>query len=511
MGLGIDFVIVSYGRYVEERHAARRPSDALHAMTGSCGRAVVVGGVTSAATFYAFTITKFTGLRQMGFMTATGILLCMVAVLLLLPALLAWSEKRHAGRGSSPTLYVHGFGAGKLVRWSAENPTVALGIGLALTVASSILLPRLELVSAIQNMRPDGNRGIQVQTEVAEHFGSNFKYMMLVLSGEDRDEVLDLAARATDDAQPMLASGDLYRVDSVTSIIPPPSNQQQVLDWLDENEDALDPEALRAIFSAALRAEGLNPAAFGEGLDLLSVALSADQPVTPEDFDEMDSTRRLLQRYLRRGEDGTWRSVVYFYAPESKWRREPPPEAEVLEAKLGPQAKLTGVNVVSRSLRQQVWKDAVGAAVLGSLLVAFLLWLDFRRISDTILTLVPLTVGIIWMFGVMVVMGLDLNFMNIFVTTMIIGIGVDYGVHMLHRRRELQDADDETLIEGLSETGRAIAMAAVTTSVGFGSLALSHYPGLRTIGYLAILGAAATALVAITMLPAYLMLVRRTR
>ena len=119
VGLGIDFVIVSYGRYVEERNHGASSTEALHAMTGSCGRAVVVGGVTSAATFYAFTTTKFTGLRQMGFMTATGILLCMLAVLILLPALLAWSEKRHEARASRPTLFVHGFGAGppRTPRW----------------------------------------------------------------------------------------------------------------------------------------------------------------------------------------------------------------------------------------------------------------------------------------------------------------------------------------------------------------------------------------------------------
>jgi predicted RND superfamily exporter protein len=67
------------------------------------------------------------------------------------------------------------------------------------------------------------------------------------------------------------------------------------------------------------------------------------------------------------------------------------------------------------------------------------------------------------------------------------------------------------MVDGLAETGRAIGMAAVTTMVGFGSLVMSSYPGLRSIGYLAILGALFTSLVAITLLPAYLMLGSRRK
>ncbi|MCG8459620.1 MAG: MMPL family transporter, partial [Holophagales bacterium] len=280
VGLGIDFVIVSYGRYVEERRGGADSSTALARMTGSCGRAVVVGGITSAATFYSFTITEFTGLRQMGLLTATGILLCMGAVLILLPALLAWSEARHRRRQSLPTLYVHGFGAGRLVTVSMQHPRPVLLAGALLTVVTLAFLPRLEFESAIQNLRPEGNRGIQVQEEVSEHFGSNFKYMMLVLRGSTLDEVLDLATRAAEGAAPMVASGNLYRVDSVSALVPSPSRQAEVLAWLEENRASglLEPASLAERLRSDLRAAGLEPTAFEEGLGLLGEAASATQP-----------------------------------------------------------------------------------------------------------------------------------------------------------------------------------------------------------------------------------------
>ena len=170
---------------------------------------------------------------------------------------------------------------------------------------------------------------------------------------------------------------------------------------------------------------------------------------------------------------------------------------------------LTGANVMSRILRQRILHDAVVAAILGFILVAVLLWLDYRRIGDTVLSLVPLLIGILWMLGGMVALGESMNFMNIFVTTMIIGIGVDYGVHMIHRFREFSSASDEELNAGLVETGKAIVLAALSTTIGFGSLSFSHYPGLRSMGKVAILGAIASALVAVTVLPAYLALIRK--
>ncbi|HQP44268.1 MAG TPA: MMPL family transporter, partial [Thermoanaerobaculales bacterium] len=116
----------------------------------------------------------------------------------------------------------------------------------------------------------------------------------------------------------------------------------------------------------------------------------------------------------------------------------------------------------------------------------------------------PLGAGLIWMLGAMAALGVQVNFMNIFVMTMVIGIGVDYGIHLLHRWTEA-GADPDAL----AETSKAIAVAALTTVAGFGSLVLSHFPGLRSVGVAAILGAAFSALASVTLLPAILARLRR--
>ncbi|HEX9426936.1 MAG TPA: MMPL family transporter, partial [Candidatus Polarisedimenticolia bacterium] len=94
MGLGTDFTIVMYARYVEERQRGRPLADALRLMMGATAFGVFTGAITSAGTFYAMCVTDYKGLRDFGFLVGTGIMLCLVAILFLLPAMIAWNEGR---------------------------------------------------------------------------------------------------------------------------------------------------------------------------------------------------------------------------------------------------------------------------------------------------------------------------------------------------------------------------------------------------------------------------------
>ncbi len=98
-------------------------------------------------------------------------------------------------------------------------------------------------------------------------------------------------------------------------------------------------------------------------------------------------------------------------------------------------------------------------------------------------------------------LGMDLNFMNLVVFTMVLGVGVDYGVHILFRGLE---GGKEGLETGLTQVGKGVVLAALTTLVGFGSLVLSGYPGLQSMGAVALMGVGFSALTALTLLPVLL-------
>ncbi len=291
----------------------------------------------------------------------------------------------------------------------------------------------------------------------------------------------------------------------MTSILPSPDGQREALDWLAAGraDGSLDPGRIRETFERACVEEGLRAAAFDEGLGLLSEALSTDQPVTRAAILKLPQGAKLLDRYLREIPGG-WVSLVKVYNLPGRPKREVPQAAIDLADSLGPQAKLTGINVLSRSLRGDVRRDAAESAVIGLILVIILLWIDFRSVRSAMLALVPLAIGLVWMLGAMAALDLHFNFMNLFVITMILGIGVDYGIHVIHRYLEEREAGSADTVHAVEETARGVMLAALTTIIGFGSLATSHYPGLVSMGLVSMLGTLATAFVAIAVVPAWL-------
>jgi hypothetical protein len=298
----------------------------------------------------------------------------------------------------------------------------------------------------------------------------------------------------------LVEGGELAGIDTIADVIPPPEIQQAVVDRL--IEAAPDLADLRPRFEDALRRNGLNPVPFREGIDHLVTALGRRRPLSLEDL-EGTALARVVDRYMARA-GGEYSAAMYLYPPRGSWRQGAPPGlVDVLAA--FPDGALSGVNVISAELRRIVWQDAVAALVLGLIGVYLLMWADLGSSIRTLLALLPLALGMVWMLGAMAVLDIRLNFFNIFVLTMIVGIGVDYGVHLIHRWAEAGDDPDRT-----AATAKAITVAALTTMVGFGSLVVSHFPGLRSVGAAAMLGAAATAVLAITVLPALLTIKERS-
>jgi predicted RND superfamily exporter protein len=108
------------------------------------------------------------------------------------------------------------------------------------------------------------------------------------------------------------------------------------------------------------------------------------------------------------------------------------------------------------------------------------------------------------MLGAMKLLGMQINYANAFVATMIMGVGIDYAIHLVHRL----EANTGVLDEGVIETGKGVALAAATNVAGFGTLAFGNYPAMRSVGIVALIGSLTCLLTALTLVPA--LMVRRS-
>ena len=497
MGLGTDFTIVMYARYVEERQAGRTLDDALSRMMGKTAFGVFTGAITSAGTFYAMCITEYKGLKDFGFLVGSGILLCLVAILFLLPAMIAWNEGRKRRKDVSSKLYLHSFGIQRIMTWSTAHPwTVVVGSAL-LTILGAFMAYHVEFSDNVQDMRSRNNKGILIQEKISRRFGAAFNPMMVVCEGRNADEVLEKNRALNQKLEQFVSNKMLLGYESILTYLPARQDQEAVIRALKAGSNgAFNLERIERTFEAALQDNGFREGIYDEYLKSLPATLNPPRPVTLENLQKA-GLEPFVSRYVKIGE-GDVRTVTYLFPADVAAKRHAPPA--LVQAIHDPErgVEITGVNIASTEMRRIFRRDAWRAVLLGLALVAVLLWLDFRSLWLTTLAMVQLITGVVWMLVGMQALGIKMNFVNAFVTTMILGVGIDYGIHIIHRisQEGLQNP------EGLLETGKAVVMAALTNVAGFGTVGLSNYPGLQSMGLVCVIGSITCLITALTTLPA---------
>ena len=504
MGLGTDFTIVMYARYVEERVRGLSLEDALRRMMGVSAFGVFTGAITSAGTFYAMCITEYKGLRDFGFLVGSGILLCLVAILFLLPAMIAWNEGRARKTDVVKKLYLHSFGLERVMTWSTGHPFPVVTGSILLTLLFGYYAWNVEFSDSVQDLRSDRNIGIEVQKQIGRKFGMSFNPMMVITRAPDLDGLMQKNRTVSATLDPFVEDGTLLGYESITSYLPAPDEQRKVIRAL--NEGAAGPyntERIERSFRASLKRHGFRDGIYDTYIEALPATLSPRRPVTVEDL-QAAGLERFVTRYVRPGGAGGFRSVSYLFPADPRAKRHAPPALVRAIDNPGGGIEITGVNIVSTELRGIFKRDAWRAVILGITLVTILLWLDFRSLKLMLLANMQVLVGVVWMLGVMQILGIKMNFVNAFVTTMILGVGIDYGIHIVHRISQ-EGLSNPT---GLLETGKAVVMAAMTNIAGFGAVAVSNYPGLRSMGIVCVIGSITCLITALTLLPALMILMK---
>jgi hypothetical protein len=223
--------------------------------------------------------------------------------------------------------------------------------------------------------------------------------------------------------------------------------------------------------------------------------MSNSAPVSLEEVPE-----NMLQSFTPRS-GGEY--LVHVVPRRSLWDR---PSLE----RFASQAESVDPNVISSEQLMLVMMDATlqdgrNAAFLALAVIALLLIIHFRG-PVGLLALVPLVVGTLFMLGMMYVLHMTYNYMNLIATPIILGIGIDDGVHALHRYRE-SASGSQAVARSFQSVGRAILLTSLTTMIGFGSVAFYEMRGMASFGQVLFMGVGACFLATVLVLPALLRVV----
>jgi predicted RND superfamily exporter protein len=201
----------------------------------------------------------------------------------------------------------------------------------------------------------------------------------------------------------------------------------------------------------------------------------------------------LVRRML--AEDGTAR--VQVFPAEDLGTREA--MVRFVEAARSVSEDITGlpVNLVESSY--VTWDSLREAIVWALVVISLVLLLLWRRPVDVGIALLPLLLAVELTAAATVAFGVSLNFVNICVLPLLLGIGVDSGVHMVYRARR-SGGEGTSLLA--STTAQAVFFSAFTTLASFGTLVLSDHRGIASLGTLLLIGMVLTLAGNLILLPA---------
>lgn len=529
VGVGIDFAVHPISQYEIERSGTGDGKRAVRAAFRKTSAAVVVSALTTAAAFFSFTFMKFRGFAELGIVAGGGVLLCLIAALFVLPALLVLRGTAASPR-DAPLDRAWSAAAGVLVR----RPRTVVVAAVVLTVASAWAGRGVRLETSLLELLPAGAESLRYLQVVSEETPLS-AYVNLVAT-DDIERLREFEERAG-------GAKAIARFESILQFLPgdPVASTEAVartaatLERLQVSDAAWtgsDP-ILRSLGSLESALEDAAEAAFITGLADLVEPLEAARTEaaatrrlvaesTPANDDRWLAGQRDLRERLRtlvgrlriaasqpaptiatlpsdlrrRFITKNGRFLGYVHPAESIFDRQSLAEFNAASYELSEDA--IGFPVLFATRSSQITAGFATTFTVGVLLVLLILALDLRNVAHIALALVPVLVGVAWLVGLMRVLGLNFNLANLVAIPLILGVGIDNGVHMVHRFRLEGHAGITTL---LSHTGRAILVASLTTMVGFGSLGLAAHRGMASLGILLLLGVGASMIAAIAVLP----------
>lgn len=495
-GMGIDFGIHFFARYMEERGAGNSVEDSAIKTFMTTGQAITVVGITTAAAFFILMIAEFKGFSEFGFIAGIGILFAIIAYIVTLPALLVLFEKMKLLDLSKTPLHIEGK-RNNGTPLKQGNPTyfisiLILGMAVLSLFYTGFNIDRLEFEYHFGSLEPEYERWVEVNSKARTAYNNkqtrNSAYIIVdkpehaprvadILKERISKDTLSPTVREVETFQdrfPMedtAAKRKLAHIDKIRGLLADPFLENQKDDHLDR----------------------LRKAAFTrEIITLNEVPAFLKSPFTSKD----GKVGNLVIIYPSVGlSDG--RNSMNF---ADDIGRVTLPGGKVYYA--------GSTSIVASDMLELMIEETPVMVTLTIVMIILFKLVILHRIKWVLLALFPLSASFLWMFGLMPDLGWKLNFYNLVVLPTVLGIGDDSGIHIVHRYLE---EGKGSITKVLKSTGEHISVSGMTTVLGFSGLLFSIHPGMRSIGELAILGIVLSLIASLFVLPALIHLLEKYR
>ncbi len=522
VGLGVDFIFHICLRVRELLAEGLQLDDAILRTLDGVGMSLVICTVTTAAAFYAFIPTEFEGVSELGLISGTGMFVSLAVSFTLLPALLGLMLTDRDRQPPPSWLSL------RSLEPLMARPKVVVAGAAVLGVIAVLLLPRAEFDSNPIHLRDPSSESVRT-------------FELLAADGEA--PLFDVAAIAPDRetaaawAEQLRALPEVRSVTTVDALVPQQQDEkllvledlalvmgpgfadlerapfdaerlERALAGLDRQLDLVEGEgavveldAELEAFLAELAADG---AARGQRLAALDDALAANLPEELARLGRALGAERfgldaLPQPLAERWTAADGRTLVEIAPTENVSDNRAAQRFVTAVRSVVPNA--TGLPVVYQEASATVVGAFQLALIYSTVLITLLLFVFLRKTKDVLLVLGPVALACAITAGATVLLDMPFNFANIITLPLLLGIGVDNGIHIVHRVRHEPPSEGMTL---RTSTTAAVLACGLTTVASFGNLGFSAHQGMASMGMLLTLGMIAVLATTLVLLPALL-------
>ena len=478
VGLGVDFAILTIGRYYQARADGEPHPRAIATSVAKLGRAVFFGALTTAVGFLALVLSGAMSFSQLGVLIAIGIF---VAGLFMCSILFLFVRKQQDAVGHDWLFEL----VRKYVRWTVARPAPMLifsGAVLLLLMAIGFSpVPPLQFEASTRSLQPKNIRANRALETIMQKMPVRWEPVLAIIHGADPQELHDYWQKISMHWRELQKAGKIKGFSTPAALCPSPI-------WMERNREALRPldfQMAHETLTQTLEAEGFSVEAFASAFTLLDDLQRVSNPSAPlpnwrTQLPKSSSWWFLIDRYF--GQDPLLTTgFVTTDGPLTTHVQSDELGRELLVA--GAPMILTGWAYVLADLQPWSHHQLLLISALMAIFDVSLLAILYRDLRLWLIQVITLAFGIGAMIASMKLLHIHLNLLNVLSFRLVLAVGVDYGIYVVLVWQKTCDIEHD--VAGVL---KPVLLAGLTALSGFASLALARNPALTGLGIACAIG-----------------------
>lgn len=469
----------NYGIYLVSRHQELCRSDmpltakeTVRAMTGSLNMPILFSGLTTIAGLLGLLTHSIIPARQVGILAATGVSLALAMSLLLIPALvyMQHSPKRKPRPPQADRNDLITRALTKISSVVIRRPKRVLLVSFALTLLLGIGVIFLKIDTNQENFFPRKHPVRTAAGIINTKFGGS-QTISVMISGDIKDPVL--MKRIDDLTGHLKSSKGVGSVFSISDVVREMS--KALYEPTEQGYDRI-PDSGEAI---------------AQMFELYNMSGN------PDDFKQLMNFENTKAHLL-----------IRLSHPDNKTVRNLRDDIKSYTADFPARVTTGGYAFIMNDFSQKIINGQVSSLVFALVVVLILLAIIFKSLKGGLIGSIPLAASIVIQFGVMGITGVPIDAATALLSSIMIGVGVDFTIQFLWRYRlELKKgtSEPEAINATYKTTGRSIVINALSVMAGFSATFFSGFLSIKFFGYLTLLAIGSCLLYAIIVMPAFML------